>query len=158
MHKLHKITLILAILLLASPVFSAEILIRAQDHWTETADTTGWSQEQLDEKHRATIKGCPILIEPDGWEWGNREGPPEYIRVNLVWADTTRPEITPAQIKHYMSGLQDSTKKILKRRKYRIPAALVDSVMNHYGGIVTLTPAKLLNVIKEFKQDGSGWD
>lgn len=152
------IKIILAILLMASPVFSAEILIRAQNHWLETADTTGWSQKRLDEKHRTTVKGCPIVIMPDGWNWGNLEGLPDFIRVNLVWADTTRPPITPAQIKHYLSGLQDETKKILKRRKYRIPAVLVDSVMNHYGGVITLTPAKLLNVIKEYKQDGSGWD
>lgn len=150
-----KITLLIAVFCVESN--AAEILIRAQNHWMETADTTGWSQDRLDKKHRATTKGCPIVIKPDGWIWGSSEGLPDFILLKLAWADTTRAPITPMQIKYYIEGLQDSTGRMLKRRRFRIPGVLVDSVANYYGGVITLTPAKLLNVIKEFKQDGSGW-
>lgn len=136
---------------------AAEILIRAQNHWMETADTTGWSQEQLDMKGRALAKGCPVVIMPDGWVWGSKEGLPDFIIVKLVRADTSN-HVTVEQIKQYTEGLSDQNQKKLKRRRYKLPEVLVDSVANYYGGIVTLTPQKLLQVIKEYRQDGSGWD
>lgn len=149
--------IILISLLLTALAWPAEILIRAQSHWMETADTTGWTQEQLDEKHQVTTKGSPIVVKPDRFLWGNRERAPWNIIVRLAWADTTRPEITPHQIGYYIQALRDSTGRTIKVAKYKVPEVLVDSVLNYHGGFVQMTPAKLLNVIKEYKQD-SGWE
>lgn len=134
----------------------AEILVKARPHWMEIADTTGWLQEKLDVKNRIIGKGCPVSIRPDGWNWGALERPPGFILIKLVRADTSN-HVTKAQIKHYLGGLRDSTQNRLKTRKYKVPEVLVDSVLNHYGGAITITPAKLISVIKEYEQDGSGW-
>lgn len=142
---------ILLILFMAASVNSAEILIRAKTHWLESADTTGWTQEQYDEKERVTQKGSPIVAMPDDHTWGSAEGLPDYIIVKL-------PDLQKSQVIQYVQSLQDTVlNRQIKQRKFRIPEVLVDSVINYYSGVVTMTPAKLISVIKEFRQ-GSGWE
>lgn len=156
---------LILILLMAVSAQPAEILIRAKAHYLETADTTGWTQEQLDIKHQVTTKGSPIVIKPDGWNWGSAECPPSFILLKL-------PGIQISQILKYREGLIDSTQMIfiyhedgsidttyglLKKRRFKVPAILVDSVLNYYDGIITMTPQKLKKVIKEYKQ-GWGWE
>jgi len=138
------------ILLLAGSVQSAEILIRAKAHWMETADTTGWTQEQLDEKHQATTKGSPIVVMPDGWKWGKKECAPDFIILKI-------PGLSPDKISRYLEELRDSTdfSKIIKRVRHKLPDGFVDSIMTKSSGVATITKTKLKNVIRRFRHDGS---
>jgi hypothetical protein len=133
------IRIILAILLLASPAFSAEILVRAQPHWMEIANTMGWTQKQLDEKDRVTTKGSPIVVKPDDWVWGGRERPPEYILIVL-------PNLSVGDVQEYLTPLVDTTAEfdslrgypLVAEKRFRFPKSFVDSVFIKPGGEIII--------------------
>lgn len=108
--------------------FSAELLVRARPHWMETADTTGWSKDQLKEKNTVTTKGSPIVVKPDGWKWGKKECPPNFIIIKL-------PGVTVEKCLKYIESLRDTTLSTLesqtkKERKYIIRESLIDSTLD----------------------------
>jgi len=95
----------------------AELLIRARES----------------DNPQASHKGDIIIVKPDGWKWGKCECPPEYVIVKL-------PNVKPDDIKHYEQTLttepdKDGKTEILKRRKYAIDTATVDTCASEIGGV-----------------------
>lgn len=133
------IKVILIFCLLAPPAFSADILVRAQPHWMETANTMGWTQKQLDEKDRVTTKGSPIVAKIGGWVWGGRERPPEYIVISL-------PNLSVGDIEEYLTPLIDTTAEfdslkgypLVAEKRFRFPESFVDSVITKPRGEIII--------------------
>lgn len=128
------IRICLIILLLASTAWSAEILVRITDNWMLSADTTGWSQKQLNERRRAKKSGSPIVVMPDNHVWGNSEKPPRYIIIAL-------PGFSVDTLRKYLQPLMDGD-SVVFRKRYTFPKSFIDSVMVKPGGRIVINKNK----------------
>jgi hypothetical protein len=76
----------------------AEILIKAKSHWMENVDRSSWDQNKLSKYARRTSVGSPIVVKPDGWNWGSKEGPPGFIVLKI-------PGVSVPDVSRYLEGL-----------------------------------------------------
>ncbi len=156
-----KAILISVILLCAVEAQSVELLVKAQEHWQKlrdipvgtTQDTIAWLKEVWHTTHRGEI----IVIKPDGWSWGRKESPPEYIVVKV-------PGVMVAQARKYTQGLIDSAlydpllsqqpdSVDVKERRWHFLKKVVDSAIvlwNMDSSFVVLAPVQALIVVKEY--------
>ena len=103
----------------------AELLIKNVDAWGD-----------LSERSR---KGDIIVVRPDGWVWGKEECPPRFVVVKLKG-------VAEKDVKHYEQPLmsepdKDGKTTMLKRRKYAIDTATVDTCSSELGGAKEITKA-----------------
>ncbi len=156
-----KIFIIILLLAIAPQVNSVEILVKAQAFWQRgkaipegtTQDTISYLRDMWHQTHRGEI----IVIKPDGWEWGRKERPPEYIVVKV-------PTVTVAQAVKYTQGLIDSSlydsslidqpdTVDVKERRWHFLKKVVDSALVLWSvdsSFVVLTPAQAQSVVKEY--------
>lgn len=155
-----KILLIL-LFLIAPQVHSVELLVKAQPFWQRnksipegiTRDTISYLRDMWHQTHRGEI----IVIKPNGWEWGRKERPPEYIVVKV-------PGMTVTQAIKYTQGLIDSSlydgslarqpdTVDVKERRWHLTKRIVDSALVLWSvdsSFVVLTPIQAKTVIKEY--------
>lgn len=132
--------ILLAILLLASPVFSAEVLVQISDNWMLSADTTDWSQGKRDKRRRQKLAGSPIVVVPDTtatgdpWVWGGEERPPRFIVIAL-------PGFPADTLRKYLQPLMDGDSTIALRR-FTFPKSFIDSVKVRPDGKITINKNK----------------
>jgi len=114
----------------------AEILIQAKDHWTENLSPS--EINKLEKEHpgfkakreRRNVKGCPIVVKPDGWKWGKRECLPDYVVIQI-------PDMTIEEALAYLEPEFDTSvdPRIfsgypkLKQRKHRFSVLQIDSMV-----------------------------
>ena len=155
------IKLFLIFMLLAVPVQSVEILVKAQPFWQRGKEIpTGTLQDSiayLRDMWHQTHRGEIIVIKPDGWQWGGKEQPPSYIVVKV-------PGVTVAQAIKYTQGLIDSTlydslittqpdTVNVKERRWHFLKKVVDSALVLWSvdsSFVVLTANQAKTVVKEY--------
>jgi len=126
---------LLLILLLASPCYAVEALVRAKPHWIDSVSTTTLPTSMLDTYQTRLQIGDIMVIRPDGWEWGRAECLPNFIVVKV-------PSVTMEQAKKYEDILYetvDGFARVKKRRRYRIDPEYVQSLVDSGTGEVTIT-------------------
>ena len=154
-------TLLLLLFLIAPQVQSIEILVKAQPFWQRgkeiptvtLQDSISYLRDMWHQTHRGEI----IVIKPDGWGWGRKERPPEYIVVKV-------PGVTVAQAIKYTQGLIDSTlydsslitqpdTVDVKERRWHFLKKVVDSALVLWSvdsSFVVLTANQAKTVVKEY--------
>ena len=152
--------IILPVLLLACSVNSVELLVNAQTFWQRseeiptgtTQDTTDYLSDMWHQTHRGEV----IVIKPNGWAWGGKERPPEYIVVKITG-------LSVAQAAEYIQGLLDSTlydstispqpdTVDVKERKSYFLESFVDSALTLWStdsSFVTMNKNKAKTVVKK---------
>jgi len=93
---------IIAFLLLVSPCYGAELLVKAEESWNNNADTSKMTKEELTTWNARSRKGDIIVVRPDGWSWGKEECPPKFVVVKM-------PNVKVDDVKHYEQSLIDNT-------------------------------------------------
>lgn len=140
------LVLALALVLCASPCFSAELLVRAKGHWLDGADTSKMTEQELASYNARSQKGDIIVVRPDGWEWGSSECPPNFVVVKLKG-------VAVEDVKKYEEQLIDTTDKdkpiVLKRRKYKIDSVLVDDCAKEAKGLKEISSSTLSSKLTE---------
>lgn len=158
---MKKLVYIFVLLMLVGSVNSVEILVKAQPFWQRSKsipegtlqDTISYLRDMWHQTHRGEI----IVIKPDGWVWGRKESPPEYIIVKV-------PGVTVAQAIKYTQGLIDSTlydsslfeqpdTVNVKERRWHFLKKVVDSALvlwNVDSSFVVLTANQAKTVVKEY--------
>ena len=153
--------LLLLLFLIAPQVQSVEILVKAQKFWQRSKaipegtlqDSISYLRDMWHQTHRGEI----IVIKPNGWEWGRKERPPEYIVVKV-------PGVTVAQAIKYTQGLIDSTlydsslseqpdTVDVKERRWHFLKKVVDSALVLWSvdsSFVVLTANQAKTVVKEY--------
>lgn len=53
----------------------AEILVKAQDATHANSDK---------DRRGCYKRGDPVVVKPDGWEWGKLEGPPGFVVIRVL--------------------------------------------------------------------------
>lgn len=136
------IRIFLTFLLMTLTANSAEILVKARNHNTFNADTTGWSIEKKMARQRANLKGAPVIVKPNNHPWGSAETLPGYVIIKI-------PGVNYDSLKKYLEPMVDSTddKRILLRRSFRFPPAWVNRIIADSGGVATISKQTLRNVI-----------
>lgn len=133
----------LVVILSFNPVNAAEFLVYAKTHWMESVDRTGWSAKQLKEYGRRLVKGNPIVVRPDGWKWGKRERPPDFVVIKV-------PDMSVKEAVGYLVDAKDTS--VLPnvesgeyptkyRRKYQFSTTDVDTASSLTGVISTTKTA-----------------
>jgi len=61
----------------------AEFLVQLKDHWMDGVNRSKWDYFKLEKFKRRNIKGCPIVVKPDGCPWGKEECPPNYAVIKV---------------------------------------------------------------------------
>ena len=125
----------------------AEFLIQAKGHWMD-----GFTQEQIDtldvkkkDSRNARIQLGDIvvvtadggLVDPNtGLAKGKSECLPSYIIVRV-------PQLSLEEVRHFTESLVDRTDpdnpKVLRKRKYQIPAAWIQPYITAGQSIVDVT-------------------
>ena len=154
-------TLLLLLFLIAPQVQSVEILVKAQPFWQRSEaipegtlqDSISYLRDMWHQTHRGEI----IVIKPNGWMWGRKERPPEYIIVKV-------PGVTVAQAIKYTQGLIDSTlydstlsqqpdTVDVKERRWHFLKKVVDSALVLWSvdsSFVVLTANQAKTVVQEY--------
>ncbi len=112
LNMIKKFSWLLAFLLFATPCYAAELLVKMVDAWGTLESRS--------------MKGDIIVVKPDGWKWGKEERPPKFVVIKLVG-------VKVEDVKHYEEPLMDK-EVMLKRRKYAVDTATVDSCAIEIGG------------------------
>lgn len=63
----------------------AEILIKAKPNWMENIPPEEWGKHQITQEKfsRRSEPGDICVVRPDGWVWGNKECPPNFILIKV---------------------------------------------------------------------------
>ena len=151
-----RLVLVLAFCLIASSAYSAELLVKAKPHWMDSL-----SQEEVDKMDKDTRQsyearfqiGDIIAVRPDGWIWGKKERLPNFIVVkipgmNLEEAQEYEKRLTK---KIYIpeAGIWDD--RIIKRRKYQIPKAVIDNAKQLSADSISIDKNDKDNFISNIK-------
>jgi len=108
--------------------------------------------------------GDIIVVRPDGWKWGGKEQPPNYVVISI-------PDISFEDAKEYEKSLyeprireifEDKTGKVvritenegivLKQRKHKFPIEIVNQAKQNLKGRLALTnPGGITNIIEKTK-------
>lgn len=139
-----RIFLILILLTISGQCFGFEALVRATGHYRDNISTAGFTTEEWYEWNARSQKGDIIAVRPDGWKWQRLECLPDYVVVKI-------PAVPHSEtIEHYCDTLEDpTTKKLLKRRKFRVPENIVNGWVNAGNSVVTITSANSANFINK---------
>jgi hypothetical protein len=127
--------------LLVTNCYAAEFLVYAKTHWMEKVDRSEWGAEKLKEYNRRYLPGNPVVVMPDGHEWGRLEGPPSFVIIKV-------PGLSVEEGRQYLERKEDLTAALdvegkpptKYRRKWQLPPGLVNSALNQ-GGIRTMNSA-----------------
>lgn len=114
----------------------AELLIKAKEPWNNDIDTPKMTKDELVAFNARSRKGDIIVVRPDGWKWGSEECPPRFVVVKLKG-------VAVEDVKHYEQPLMDNSNPpvMLKRRKYAIDVATVDTCAVEIGGVKEVVKA-----------------
>ena len=152
--------MLLLLFLIAPQVQSVEILVKAQPFWQRSKEIpTGTLQDTISylrDMWHQTHRGEVIVIKPNGWAWGGKERPPEYIVVKITG-------LSVAQAAQYIQGLLDSTlydstispqpdTVDVKERKSYFLGSFVDSALTLWStdsSFVTMNKNKAKTVVKK---------
>lgn len=100
----------------------AEVLVVAQDR--PVRDSAGrW------------YRGQPVVVRPDGWKWGKREGPPLFVLVKV-------PQLSVEEVEEFLApddepDIVTGGRLRYARRKFRVPERVMEQVETN-GGVLTL--------------------
>ena len=113
----------------------AEFLVLAKDYYTSKMSDEGILKlpKNVQNYHKIRmIKGDIVCVRDDGWGWGEKEGPPNFVVVQV-------PEIKLKDALVYEEPLLDSESSvedvvILKQRKYSVGDSNVLSCLLEVDG------------------------
>lgn len=95
----------------------AELLVHAKVHWMELADREKWSKDQIAQFERRTRLGDVICVREDGWGWGGRECPPDYVVIKIPGV--------PAGALKYLEEPDEDGDVHKGRRRWNIPKTFI---------------------------------
>jgi len=140
---------LLLILFLASTCQGAEFLVKAEPNWMESRDRSKWSADRIASYERCPRKGDIIVVKPNGWKWGKKEGLPKFIIVKV-------PDMTVKEAEAYLDqvdvqeGLQDDGEKNIVTKKickYNFTGLMVDNTKS-LGGKISVNKTSAQSVIQ----------
>ncbi len=108
-------------------------------------------------EQRSYKRGDIVVVMDDGHQWGSAEGLPDFVRASLPGVpasaldnsltlphETAAAELAPSAVRAvprlYAGYCRAHPPERITRRRYRVPAALLDTAVN---GLLTLTLADL---------------
>lgn len=140
---MKKIIFIL-FLLVTKNCLSAELLVKANQHWMDSltqVEISKFSQQELDQYNARSQIGDIIVVRPDGWQWGKEEGLPKYVVVKV-------PGMTEVEMREYEKNLIDTTtpenSKLIRIRKYALPKTYISNIKTNF---VTLSKTEMHNIL-----------
>jgi hypothetical protein len=100
---MKRVMFIILVLFMASSAFGAEILVKAVDvtHPDSVKDRRG-----------SYKRGMPVVVMPDGHQWGTKEGPPLFVVIKI-------PGVPVAKIRKYIEP-ELSGRAVYRRRLWHI--------------------------------------
>ena len=102
----------------------AQLLVRTKNHWLDEVPKLvqlTWTQEEVDEYNRRSIRGDIIVVKDDDHIWGRREGLPDYVIVKIAGLSLNN-------AKHFEDALIIDD-VVIRNRKYKIPEATLNEAM-----------------------------
>ena len=136
-----------------------EFLIKAKNNWMLEAESIGpdddpilrkdWDAETIKKMERGGRVGNPIVVKPDGWKWGKRECPPDFVVVKVL-------DMTVEEGEEYLGAAYDYTAKptqegiypIAYRKKYVFDNTDID-VAKLTNSTITVTKTVFQNKLTE---------
>jgi hypothetical protein len=72
-----------------------------------------------DDARANPLRGMPVVVQPDGHEWGKCEGPPEYVVVKI-------PGVSPDEVRGYCQScpIPQARPMLPRRTKYTLTRAI----------------------------------
>lgn len=131
----------------------AEILIYAKVHWMETATAeqkAKWDDRRWAAYERRLVKGNPIIVKPDGWKWGKRECPPDFVVLKI-------PGLSVEEADKYTIAAFDYLKEkdelgrfpLLAKKRYQFDTGEVNAALISKQPIVCNTKQVFLNKLDD---------
>lgn len=87
--------------------------------------------------------GDPVVVRPDGWQWGAAEGLPLFWVVKV-------PGATVAQLEQYVEALSNADGTVNRRRSWSIDTAkMPGNIRNQLNttGVITITLTQVQNFL-----------
>lgn len=140
---------LIIILLLSSIAFAdVELMVKGNEYWKSTKDTSGWTKADYEDYHKQKQKGEVISILNGGKKFGRLDVPPAIIHITVTG-------ITKEEANLYMMPLTEGFGDTItvKERKYQIPDNIIDSaitIWNADSSIIVWTKAEFEAVVKEY--------
>jgi hypothetical protein len=97
--------------------------------------------KDLDGYNARTEIGDIIVVKPDGWKWGAEERLPTFIVVKAPQIDLAAAENYAEPLRAPWMILGELRSIVVRRRKYRIPPALIQAAITQGISQITLTAA-----------------
>lgn len=108
-------------------------------------------------EQRSYKRGDIVVVMPDGHQWGNSEGLPDFVRASLPGIpaasigsslilphETVAAELAPSAVRAvprlYAGYCREHPPERITRRRYRVPATLLDAQVD---GRITVSIADL---------------
>jgi hypothetical protein len=113
----------------------AELLVRAAPHWMDALPQTEIDKltpKELAQYNARTRPGDIIVVKPDGWKWGSEECLPMFIVIKIA-------ALSVATARKYGDVLLNVDGTLKARRKYQVPAAVVNAAVTAGNSVVTVT-------------------
>jgi hypothetical protein len=131
----------------------AELLVKLRHQWMEDIKRGDWKKHQITQEKfdRRSEPGDIVVVRPDGWKWGKREGPPGFVVIKC-------PELSIEDAKKLEECLCKTVGEesiLMKRRKYKLDSAKVSAAVLTPKGILTLNAVTLKSEIWERSLDES---
>ena len=129
-------------LTLCNTAFCAEFLIQAKDSPSETG---------------AKI-GDIIVVRPDGHQWGNAEGLPDYlvVKVPAVDYEVVKRFEDVLMVDDGVDGQGNARKRLARLRKFNVPLAWMQNKIDAGKSVVTISGSTLktafINAMREKTQ------
>lgn len=137
--------LLIILCLCACQASSAELLIAAQQAPMLSIDTIGKDSVWMAEYDMQLRRGQVVVIKPDGWTWGKKEGPPKFVRVKILGMprDSLLRFLDPEA-----RAITSDTGKVIQidhARRWMLPKSFIDSLVitNELGAYPTVTKVSL---------------
>ena len=139
----------------------AELLVKAEKTWMEKISLADWDKHQLtQEKYDARGEvGDIVEVRQDGSLYGNLECPPKFVVIKIPDLNFEKARsvlqnaLQTIEIRNIL-GIDREIPKMVKKRKFRVPATLVDTALTQ-GGILTLTKAQIAGYIRKRSLDNN---
>lgn len=102
-----RMLLILALMLSALDAHAAEILVKAVSH----------THADPDKDQRGAYKaGMPVVVMPDGHQWGREEGLPKFVVIKI-------PGVPVESVQKYIDSQSPDGRLIVRRRRWLLRIA-----------------------------------
>jgi hypothetical protein len=129
-----------------------EILVYAKVQWMEEVseeEKDKWGVKMWAKYNRRLVKGNPIVVKPDGWKWGKRECPPDFVVLKI-------PNMTVKEGEKYLTVAsdrvaeltEDGSYPVLHKKRYRFDVDDVD-VAKLAKGIINTTSIAFLEKLTD---------